>query len=61
MVAKITLIVADELHKNGLKKLLWADGHGPMVTPRVRLARIHEEEHSLSLKTFELLASDIFP
>ena len=28
---QITLIVADELHKNGFEKIIIADGHGPMV------------------------------
>jgi len=31
IATKITLIVADQLHKNGFEKIVIADSHGPMV------------------------------
>jgi D-amino peptidase len=35
IATKITLIVADELHKNGFEEILIADSHGPMVNIHV--------------------------
>jgi D-amino peptidase len=35
IATKITLITADELHKNGFEKVVIADSHGPMVNIQV--------------------------
>ena len=35
IATKVTLIVADELHKNGFKGIVVADSHGPMVNLHV--------------------------
>ncbi|MBS7616786.1 M55 family metallopeptidase [Candidatus Bathyarchaeota archaeon] len=35
IATKITLVVADELHKNGFEEVLVADSHGPMVNIHV--------------------------
>jgi D-amino peptidase len=35
IATKVTLIVADELHKNGFEEIVVADSHGPMVNIQV--------------------------
>jgi len=35
VATKVTLVVADELHKNGFDKVIIADSHGPMVNIQV--------------------------
>lgn len=43
IATKITLIVADELHKNGFEEVLVADSHGPMVNIQVESLPEHVE------------------